>query len=551
MKVNITKQLLKLGLGLFAAIVAVSCDPLEIDTPPVLAGDFSDPIYPRVYGKVSLVVDIDADSKASTAAAIVKTLVVEYYFKAPDGRLVLAKKYDRVSDIPQVVSFPVGDYIVVSHSADGAGEYFYGRTTMSVVEGAKATPSIVCTLLADNFDDPIYPTTYGKVSLNVTAEADLSTPISKANITLDAGAMIVEFYFVSTDGTRTLSKRYETFAKMPTTVSFPVGKYEVVAKSEDEMSDVSSSAYFKGMTTMTVTATDKASATVEALMQNSRLNVLTQSGFDNAFSTWGAKLHFAGEAEAQVEFSKTNLATIYIKPTDFALHLNAVQVGDNLTHYKVIPVTDVKPETDITVTLEGQSMGTVIVGISIKGNINRQDHDINFPDDDGELSGGGTNPNPNPDPEPEPDPAVPPTIIGEGFDVDQVKEISTSADFDADGNLKTPLKVTATAKDGGIQQFVITIDSPDIGEDLLIPIFGGTSFDLANVPPGSALESNLNDLGILPFGVKVKDQESFTFDLTSFMTLLPENTITHNFTLKIKDGNEVVIEKTVRIKRIP
>lgn len=551
MKVNITKQLLKLGLGLLVAIVAVSCDPLEIDTPPALAGDFSDPIYPRIYGKVSLAVDIDADSKASTAAATIKTFVVEYYFKTPDGGLVLAKKYDRIADIPQIVSFPVGDYIVVAHSADDAGEYFYGRTTMSVTEGAKATPAIVCTLLADNFDDPIYPTTYGKVSLNVTAEADLSTPISKATLTPNVGDMVVEFYFVSTDGTRTLSKRYDTYSMMPAIVSFPVGKYEVVAKSEDEMLDVSPSAYFKGMTTMTVSATDRSSATLKALMQNSRLNVITQSAFDNAFSKWAAKLHFVGETEAQAEFSRTSPTTIYIKPTDFALHLSAVQVGDNLTHSKVIPVTDVKPETDITVTLEGHSMGTVIVGISIKGNINRQDHDINFPDDDGELSGGGTNPNPNPDPEPEPDPAVPPTIIGEGFDVDQVKEISTSADFDADGNLKTPLKVTATAKDGGIQQFVITIDSPDIGEDLLIPIFGGTSFDLANVPPGSALESNLNDLGILPFGVKVKDQESFTFDLTSFMTLLPENTITHNFTLKIKDGNEVVIEKTVRIKRIP
>lgn len=549
MKVNITKQLLKLGLGLLVAIVAVSCDPLEIDTPPALAGDFSDPIYPRIYGKVSLAVDIDADSKASTAAATIKTFVVEYYFKTPDGGLVLAKKYDRLSDIPQIVSFPVGDYIVVAHSADDAGEYFYGRTTMSVTEGSKATPAIVCTLLADNFDDPIYPTTYGKVSLNVTAEADLSTPISKANLTPDVGDLVVEFYFVSTDGTRTLSKRYDTYSMMPAIVSFPIGKYEVVAKSEDEMLDVSPSAYFKGMTTMTVSATDRSSATLKALMQNSRLNVITQSAFDNAFSMWGAKLHFAGETEAQVEFSKTSPATIYIKPTDFALHLSAVQVGDNLTHSKVIPVTDVKPETDITVTLEGQSMGSLNVGISIKGNINRQDHDINFPDDDEELSGGGTNPNPNPDPDP--DPVVPPTITGEGFDVDQVKEISTSADFDADGNLKTPLKVTATAKDGGIQQFVITIDSPDIGSDLLDPIFGGSSFDLANVPPGSALESNLNDLGILPFGVKVKDQESFTFDLTSFMTLLPENTITHNFTLKIKDGNEAVIEKTVRIKRIP
>lgn len=549
MKVNITKQLLKLGLGLLVAIVAVSCDPLEIDTPPALAGDFSDPIYPRVYGKVSLAVDIDADSKAGTAATTIKTFVVEYYFKTPDGGLVLAKKYDRIADIPQIVSFPVGAYIVVAHSADDAGEYFYGRTTMSVTEGAKATPAIVCTLLADNFDDPIYPTTYGKVSLNVTAKADLSTPITKASITPDAGAMVVEFYFVSTDGTRTMSKRYDTYSMMPAIVSFPVGRYEVIVKSGDEMPDVGPSAYFKGMTTMTVSATDRSNATVDALMQNSRLNVLTQSGFDNAFSTWSAKLHFAGAAEAQVEFSKTNPATVYIKPIDFALHLSAVQVGDNLTHSKVIPVTDVKPETDITVTLEGQSMGSLNVGISIKGNINRQDHDINFPDDDGELSGGGTNPNPKPDPEP--DPVVPPTITGEGFDVDQVKEISTSADFDADGNLKTPLKVTATAKDGGIQQFVITIDSPDIGSDLLDPIFGGSSFDLANVPPGSALESNLNDLGILPFGVKVKDQESFTFDLTSFMTLLPENTITHNFTLKIKDGNEAVIEKTVRIKRIP
>lgn len=541
--------------------VATACNPMEVETPAQLAGDFSDPIFPRIYGKVSLTVDMDEDIKAqisdqlkvdpAAATKAIEALIVEFHFKAPDGQVVLAKKYDKYVDMSQIVSFPVGDYTVVAHSDAGADEYYRGETQMTVTEESRAVPAILCSLLAGPFDEDIYPKVFGKLSLSLTAMADLTTPITKADPLQDVGTMVVEFYFVTPTGDRVMCKRYDTYNMIPDIVGFPVGKYEIVAKTQDTMHSVMQVAYFKGMTTIEIKDGDRIQTKVDALMQNSRLTVAGQDGFDVAFKDWSAKLIFKGQTEASAEFNKTNPSTIYIAPNECALHLKATQAGDDLEHTQIIDLKDVKPETAINVTLKGNSTGTVSTEIVITGNINRQDHDINFPDDDDELSGGGHNPQPNPDPDPDPEPTGPPTIIGEGFDVDQIKEISTTLDFDSEQNLKTPIKVIATAPVGGIQMFMITIDSPDIGADLLDPLFGGTSFDLANVPPGSPLETNLDLLGILPIGTTVKGLPSFTFDLTGFMTLLPENTITHNFTLKIKDTKDEAIEKTVKIKRIP
>lgn len=550
------KLLIVLLLG-----VATSCNPLSLETQVNLAGDFSNPIYPKTYGKVSLTVDMDQDIKAqiskqlktdpAAATKAIEDLIVEFHFKAPDGQTVLAKKYDKYVDMAQIVSFPVGDYTIVAHSELGAQSYYRGQTQMTVSEQSRAMPDIVCSLLAGPFQEEFYPQVFGKISLNLTALADLSTPITKDQALQQVEAMVVEFYFVTPTADKVMCKRYDTYTMMPDVVSFPVGKYEIVAKTQDTMHSVMQAAYFKGMTTVEIKDDQKTEAKIDALMQNSRLSVICDEGFMAAFSTWSAQLVFKGETQSSAQFDKTNQGTIYIAPKECALNLTATQVGDELQYTQVIELKDIKPETAINITLQAQGTGTLSAEILITGNINRQDHDINFPDDDDELSGGGHNPQPNPDPDPEPEPTEPPTILGEGFDVDQTKEISTSGDFDSEQNLKTPLKVIATAPSGGIQMFMITIDSPDIGLDLLNSIFGGASFDLANVPPGTLLETNLNDLGILPQGTAVKGEPSFTFDLTGFMTLLPENSLTHNFTLKIQDGTGVTIEKTVKIKRIP
>lgn len=686
MRKNIDK-LLRMGSMLLVLLVAVGCSPLTIEEPPVLAGDFSDPVYPKTYGRATVNVAIDPDYEENSLPTKAGELTLQFYFVTPDGSFHLAKEYTRVQDMPSVALFPIGKYVVVAKSPNsddenGNSEYLVGRTNMEVTATTTVIGDIVCQLMAGDFSNPIYPQEFGKMSLTIDLEEDIKgafgaavmdtvkievyflakngekhlcktyknnkyipavalyptgkylviasagkiptmgilsgqsnlevqsgqsttqnvscklfadefsdpafpktfgnvsikitdvlTQLSKSvsqienSQKMDINNMIVEFLFVKPNGELLLAKRYDKYEMMPPVVSFPVGEYKVVAKSHDKFEKIGSYAYFDVNESLVVSEASLVEKTLQGAMRNSRLAIKLNDAFNNAFvDSWTLKATFKNDVNSKYEFNKSNVGSdIYFDADAFELLFFATQKVDKKEFKKNFLLSDIKDGSNIEVKLEGFDAGKMIATLLINGAVSRFDHNVSFPDDDKELGGGGVKPepgddpeidNPQPDPTPDPDPKpdpdpepVPtvPTVVGVGFNVDNVKSISTSSDFDGE-NLKSPLKVVVEAPEG-INNFIITIESPDIGSELLDPIFGGTSFDLANVPVGSVLESNLDGLGILPLGTKVKGEKSFTFDLTAFMSLLPENTQTHNFRLKVVDSKRQGLEKLIQILR--
>lgn len=400
-----------------------------------------------------------------------------------------------------------------------------------------ATAAVACNPLklddlpsnAGEFDDPIFPKTFGKTSIGV--QASLENKVDQSLI----DRMIVEFTFIAEDGTEKLAKRYDRYGDIPSLLALPVGKYDVTAKSLDTMELVSAEPYLYGQTSIEVTQTENSLGSIVCGMKSARISVASSQGFGENFSSWSAQMFFQGTDDYVATFSSQNNVPKFLKADKVGFHVQAIQTGDDKVYHDTILLDQIREGQNVEVMLKVDGSGIIGATLTIDGKIVEIDHDVTMPDTDEEL-----------------DPNRPggdkPSITGQGFDVDQVKTLSKSSDFE-DGKLKNPLIVVIAAPaGGGIQSLLISIDSPDIGSELLDPIFGGTSFDLANVAAGSELEANLNNLGILTTGTAVKNTPSFTFDLTSFMGLLPVNVLTHNFTVKVTDGSGTMLTKTIKIK---
>lgn len=143
-------------------------------------------------------------------------------------------------------------------------------------------------------------------------------------------------------------------------------------------------------------------------------------------------------------------------------------------------------------------------------------------------------PNPNPTPNPDPSPSYQkPTIVGEGFDIDQVLIDPAS------------VKVNIMAE-AGVKNLYVTIDSEALTDEMLAVVGLSKSFDLAN--PGDK-EQSLKELGLIG-STPVKRATQVPFDVSAFMALLAQlgEPGPHNFHLRVVDmqGNE--LSKTLSIK---
>ena len=530
-----------------------SCNPLQLDEPPVLAGDFTDPVYPKTYGRVSVELSVDPSAAAGEAGKTdTKALYLEFYFKAPDGKYILCKEYENFASMPSVALFPVGQYIVVARTKeyDTDREYFRGQAEMTVSETSTVVGKINCLLLADEFADPVYPKVYGQVAPTIDLQLGSLFSVSRSTAAPDSKELSLYFYFKTADNQWLLCKHYERSAKLPKGVSFPVGQYRLVVRSHEAMADIMKEPYVHGEVQFSVAAGAPAVPSVVCTVRNAWVELQPTSAFGNAVKGWKARLTMRSLAAPSVTLTADSTLVRFVRPGTWDLRVEGTQKGDNQPFTYAKEIGALAGGDRALAALDATDRGTLGATIEAKVDITRRDHEIVFPDDETELGGGGYNPDPKPDPDPEPtDPK--PTIVGEGLDVDQTKIIA-DADFDSEGNLKYTLKVVATAETGGIQKFEITIYSthPTLAPETISSIFDGTTFDLANVVPGSNCETSLHNFGILERGKKIKGDESFTFDLTGFMGFLPTHPEPHEFTLKVTDGKGQTATKTVRIKRV-
>lgn len=538
-------------LQLAFAASLVGCNPVWINDELNIPGDFSDPMYSKIFGKLSMdaSLEIDPEYQGQISAQSVGDMIVKFYYHNPtDQSKVLALKYDKLSEMPSLIALPIGFYTVVMHSPSGSKHYFLGSKEIEVKQDGKIDPMVECFMVAVEVGNPDFSDTYGGMSIEIETKYSLANGVTpEFEIPLPEDLM-VELFYKKNDGVTILGKVYEPKEIIPSIVGVPTGNWNVKASSATKMEDVSDSPYFSGENNVEVVFdhANMAKCKVVSTMKNAYFSLKVTDDFNLAFENWKAELQFIYQDQPSYEFGPQTQNYKFVRASNFGVKLTAVErnSGKEYVEYKMFS-GDLEGAS-VEMILNANASGQAGVVLEIDATILRQDHTIYFPDDDNELGGGGNKPNPNPDPDPEPE-IEKPTIVGEGFDIDQVKRIAKTEDFDQDGNLKVPIKVTTKAANGGFQKFEIEINSPSLGPELLVPLFGGNKFDLTNVPAGSALETNLDVLGILPLGTKVKDQVSFVFDLTPFMSLLPVHADSHNFTLRIQDANGDKQEKTVRI----
>lgn len=159
------------------------------------------------------------------------------------------------------------------------------------------------------------------------------------------------------------------------------------------------------------------------------------------------------------------------------------------------------------------------------GNLEPDEPTFDNPDNDRPQEGGGDDPVGPVDPV---DPSGPaPTIVGLNGIV-----LGSPIEVPADG-MECRLEITSVAT-GGIEEFIVTIDSETLTEDVLTSVGLAKQFSL--VTPG-IYEEGLSGLG-LPVGDAVKGQSKVTFDITNFMSLLGVyGAATHEFKLSVTDAN--------------
>ncbi len=134
-----------------------------------------------------------------------------------------------------------------------------------------------------------------------------------------------------------------------------------------------------------------------------------------------------------------------------------------------------------------------------------------------------------------------PTVVWEGYDIDATNYTVMTDDMTLNINVQAPK---------GIKNFVVTITSTSGPfTNALIGMGLSEPFDLANIEPGSALESTLkNDLGF-PVNSDVKDKTELPFPLTVFAGILNSETFNgnHTFKLSVTDNANQTTTKTLKL----
>lgn len=135
------------------------------------------------------------------------------------------------------------------------------------------------------------------------------------------------------------------------------------------------------------------------------------------------------------------------------------------------------------------------------------------------------------------------TIEGVGFDIDQPLTVSAAA---------TGIKVDVSMDvPGAIDSLIVTMDSPALTDDALAMVSLTKRFDIANIEPGSAMESTLSDLQLINLQTPIKGKTTHIFSVGGFMPMLAVlpngKNDTHLFRIRIVDKDKNVMEKVLTI----
>lgn len=399
---------------------------------------------------------------------------------------------------------------------------------------------------------PDEPTNVGKLLIPTTTVQGEYKPTEGENATVpyDVKDFVVTISQYGEDGTTLTPVKDKKWKvkDMPGKVGLGVGKYAMQAASyEGKQLEVSDVPYFYGTQDFTISYDLETPINLNIAVIDIKLSALPTDAFNLAFTDWNAKVVTKADQTKQLFELNETKPDKFMKPTNVVLNIQGVRRNSPVTWTKSVAVENVTAGDWVKVKLDVDPVGTVTVNIVVDNTLTEKEVIIEIPNDDEDLGGGGTV---TPDPDPE-EPEVPtfekPAIVGlEGLDIDAVHVVSKVVEP------ALPVKIKIDADNGGIQKLIVTIETQEQWLNDILPIlFGGNQFDLANLVEGSEAKKNLIELGLVSDDIPIKNAESFTFDITTFMGFLLVNdpvTNSYDFKIEVQDKAGDKLEKKLVVR---
>ncbi len=388
----------------------------------------------------------------------------------------------------------------------------------------------------------------GKVQLSMSVEGEYEVVQSTKSDDL-LSIDLDDFKVVIYNAQGTVVAEWAKYSEMPEFIELTQAEaYKIVAFNSELQTLAFDAPYFSGEATFDIVRDQITPVDITAKLGNAMITITptqefkTYYGDNYRFIIRNDEYILPGDPE--LIFMPNETRSGYVKPAPFSL---IIETGST-TQTRIIENVNAQDHHKFNINVV--AVGAAGVSLSVDRTTNDKDLEVVIPGGEEDLGNGGM---PKPEPEVTPDPEDPedpgvitaPDVQLEGLNIDEVITVSDATDI-VDGVCIKTLRALVTAQEG-IKSLVVRIDSPDLPLSLLEPMFGGDSFDLANLTP--ELHMGLAQLGLITEDAVIKDQKSFSFEITSFMSLLPVNSVHHKFHVTVVDNKDNSVVKTLSVSR--
>lgn len=375
------------------------------------------------------------------------------------------------------------------------------------------------------------------IKLGIKTDASF-VELKSSDASVDVSDFTVTLYKADDES---IVKQWAKFSEVPAVIALSAGRYKVVAES-NAASIVNAgfdTPHYRGEVFVIVEPSKLSEISIVCTLENIKVSVIFSEGFLKEI--YDAKATVSNGSGA-LEMLTSNTKSAFFSVTNkLIVVVTGKRISDNEPLEEYREITNLKKRQHHIITLNAIQYGSAGCKIDIDNSTIDNDVDITMPEeggndsDDGDIDDG--------------DPEVPaegaPIIEGRGFDINQPRVISNAEASSAD------VTVDMSAKNGGIKELWVTIDSPELTPEVLGSMGIPQTFDLANLEDGSDLKEAFIGLGLIT-NEPIAGKASSSFSIGAFVGLLSSGTGTqdHKFVIKVVDMANLSTTKTLNLRRI-
>ncbi|MBE9488628.1 MAG: DUF4493 domain-containing protein [Bacteroidetes bacterium] len=157
----------------------------------------------------------------------------------------------------------------------------------------------------------------------------------------------VEIYFIGEDGAKTLVQKWNNYLDLPESIELEIGDYVFIAKSEDEMAEVSDKPYFYSEKRFTVKEKLATYLEIECSILNMQVSVELQDQMEKEYryKKWEAEIFYIEDSEEVITtISCDDNSLLFIPARPFGVRLIDVltTIDRTLIVFDVAPATHQK-----------------------------------------------------------------------------------------------------------------------------------------------------------------------------------------------------------------